>query len=113
MYGIEKLKDVGADLAKFGMKIEEALEDKKLNWAEALSLGVFAVPKALKHVGDAEQIKNEFRDLRGPENDELVNHIATELDLDADNVEAVVEAGFEALVALNNLRVTIRAAKPE
>jgi len=111
MYGIEKLKEVGADLAKFGMKIEEALEDKKLSWTEALGLGMFGVPKVVKYIGDAEVIKNEFKDLDKTETDELVAHISVELDLAADKVEAVLEAGLEVIGSLNNLRITIRDAK--
>lgn len=111
MYGIEKLKEVGTDLAKFGMKIEEALEDKKLSWSESLGLGVFAVPKVVRYINDAEEIKNEFKDLDAAEMDELVEHISNELDLAADKVEAVLEAGLDVIASLNKLRVTIREAK--
>lgn len=111
MYGIDKLKDVGTDLAKFGMKIEEALEDKKLSWSESLGIGVFAVPKVVKYIGDAEQIKNEFKDLDAAETDELVTHISDELDLAADKVEAVLEAGLDVIASLNTLRVTVKEAR--
>lgn len=111
MYGIDKLKEVGTDLAKFGMKIEEALEDKKLSWSESLGIGVFAVPKVVKYIGDAEQIKNEFNDLDAAESDELAAYISEKLDLEADKIEAVVEAGLDVISSLNNLRITIQEAR--
>jgi len=111
MYGIDKLKDVGTDLAKFGMKIEEALEDKKVSWSEALGIGVFAVPKVVKYIGDSEQIKQEFKDMDAAETEELVAHISNELDLAADSVEAIVEAGLEVIASLNKLRITVQDAK--
>ena len=111
MYGIEKIKEVGTDLAKFGMKIEEALEDHKVSWSEALGIGVFAVPKVVKYINDADQIKSEFRDMDELETQELVDHIAEELDLEADKVEAIIEAGLEVIGSLNNLRLTIKDAR--
>ena len=109
-YGIETLKDISVDLAKFGMKVEDALEDKKLSFAEAISLGVFAAPKAIAHAGEAEQIKNEFRDLSATESQELAAHIAGELDLQHDKVEAVIEAGLEWAAATNKLRLVVKEA---
>ena len=109
-FGIEKLKEIGVDLAKFGMKVEDALEDKKLSFAEAISLGVFAAPKAIAYAGDAEQIKNEVKDLSQEETEELVSHIADKLDLQHDKIEAVIEAGLEWAAATNKLRLVIKEA---
>ena len=116
MYGIEKLKEVGADLAKFGMKIEDALDaegpkGKKISLAEAVGLGVFAVPKALNHVNDAEEIRQEFKDLDPVEAGELSEHIADKLDLNVDSVENILEAGLDVLVSMNKLRVAIQGAR--
>jgi len=110
MAGIENLKDVARDLAKFGMKVEDALEDKKLSFAEAISLGVFAAPKAIEHAGNAADIKAEFLDLDTDEVDELVAYVSDELDLANDKVEKVIECGFEWLAATNDLRVAIKEA---
>ena len=59
MLGIETLKKVLLTLVEFGIKIEEALSDGKINLGEAISLGVFIAPKAIGHAGEIQQIKAE------------------------------------------------------
>lgn len=110
MHGIVKLKEVGTDVAKFAMKIEEALEDKKLSFTEAIGLGLFAVPKAMNHVNDAEEIAQEMKDLDDNEAKELSEHIADKLDLQTDEVEGIVEAGFDWLVGTKKLVTKVRIA---
>ena len=96
------------DLAKFGMKIEEALADKKLSWTEAVSLGVFAMPKVMEYASDAEAIKNEIKDLSAIELEDLVDCVAESLDLENDKVEALIEAGLDWALSTQKL---VKAAK--
>ena len=110
-FGIEVLKEVSYDLVRFGVKIEEALEDKKLSLTEAISLGVFAVPKALGHAKDAGQIKKELGDLSNSELEELIGYIAEKLDLVNDSIEAVIEAALQWLGATNNVIDAVKSAK--
>ena len=118
-FGIDKLVDVGTDVVKFIMKIGEARDadgpkGKKISIAEAIGLGIFAVPKAMEHVNDAEQIRSEIRDLDSGERHEWVTRMSEELDLEDDKIENVVE---KSLVALNAVADAVEAGldarKPE
>lgn len=110
-YGIDALKSVAIDLAKFGMKIEDVLEDDKLSFGEALNLGIFAAPKAFEHINNAGTIKDQLSDLDANELEELVAAVVTEFDLEADAVEKAIEKGLDALVGLNDFRVAIKEAR--
>ena len=110
-FGIEKLKEVGLDLVKFAVKVEDALEDKKLKFTEAIGLGIFAVPKAMNHAGDAATIKAEIKDLSADELEELVVYIGEELDLANDSIEDVIEAALLWLAATNNVVYAVKRAR--
>ncbi len=112
-YGIEKLKEICLTLTEFGMKLEEAFSEdspkgKKLSLGEAISLGVFIAPKAIGHAGDAEVIRNEFKDLDTEEMDELVEYVSEKLDLENDKVEALIEAGLDWADSTNDLRIAVK-----
>jgi len=110
-YGIEKLKEAALLLVKFGHKLDEALEDKKLTWLEGINIAISVAPGAFALVPDVDQIKKEFLDLSVEETEELSEFIATNLDLDNDIIELAVEKGIEVLVAINEFRLTIADAK--
>ncbi len=112
-FGIEKLKEICLTLTEFGIKLEEAFSEdspkgKKLSLGEAISLGIFVAPKAIGHAGDAEAIRNEFRDLSTEEIDEIVAYISEKLDLVNDKVEALIEAGMEWADSTNDLRIAVK-----
>lgn len=112
-YGIEKMKDICLTLTEFGMRLEEAFSEdspkgKKLGIGEIISLGVFIAPKAIGHAGDAEAIRNEFKDLSTEEMDELVVYVSEKLDLENDKVEALIEAGLDWADSTNDLRIAVK-----
>ena len=113
MAGIENLKDVCLTLTEFAIKMEEALSEdsprgKKLGLGEIVSLGVFIIPKAIGHAGEIQEIKVEFQDLDSDELDELVAYISEKLDLQNDEVEALVEVGLVWADATNDLRLAVK-----
>lgn len=111
--GIEKIKEAAIAVIKFGKKLEDALEDGKLSFFEGLSLAIGSAPEAFALAQSAPQLKAEFQDLSDDERVQLVDYVVEELDLNADGVEAVAEAGFELLLSLDNLRRAIKDAKSE
>ena len=111
MYGIEKIKNAAKAVIEFGGKLEEALEDGKIRFTEAVSIAIGTAPDAFEVAQDAAEIKQEFNDLNEEEKEQIVEYVVLELDLDADNIELIIEKGFELLVAIDNLRVVIRDSK--
>jgi hypothetical protein len=112
MLGIEKLKEAAKAVVDFGEKIEEALKDDgKLTFVEGITIAVGSAPEIFSMVKDAGEIKDEFLDLDDIEREELSDFVASELDLNADGLEIVVEAGFELLVSLEGLVSAIKDAK--
>ncbi len=107
MQGIEKLSKVFTGVIKLGMALEDKLNDGKLTWIERLEL-----IKELKFVPDAivnyREIINEFKDLDFDEIEELNDLIATELDLDNDKVEEVIENSLEVLTTLSKLTQSLK-----
>lgn len=110
-FGIEKLKEVGLVLCKFGMELENALEDGKLSLWEGIDVIIGVGPQAMALVDDFGQIKDEFADLSVEETDELVEYITSELDLQSASVEDVIESALEWLAATYDLFDAIREAR--
>jgi len=108
MAGIEKIKNALEAVIKFGVRLEDDLEDGKITFAEAISTAVAIAPDAFEVAKDAKEIYAEFEDLDDAERTDLVDFFIIELDLDADKVEEIAEAGFEFLLALDNLRRAVR-----
>jgi len=97
MVGIESIKDALKTVIKVGTTVEDALEDKKVNFFEAIaiaknSIGLWGVVK------DFPNIKAEFLDLDGDEKQELIEYFADELDLDNDQVEEIIEKCFDFII---------------
>ena len=97
MVGIESIKDALKTVIKVGTTVEDALEDKKVNFFEAIaiaknSIGLWGVVK------DFPNIKAEFLDLDGDEKQELIEYFADELDLDNDAVEVIIEKCFDFII---------------
>jgi len=119
MFGIEKLKEVTTDVVKFIMKIGEARDaegpkGKKISFAEAVGLGIFAVPKAMNYVNDGEAIRQELKDLSSEERAEWLEHLCVELDLENDKIENVVEKSLIALNAIGDaVEAGLEARNPE
>ena len=107
------LKDICLTLVQVGIKIEEATDPdsargEKIALTEGVALLVFLVPKAISYAGDAAKIKEEFMDLTADELDELNVYIAEKLDLQNNEVEALVEAGLDWINSTNDLRLAVK-----
>lgn len=107
MQGIEKLSKVITGVIKLGMTLEDKLNDGKLTWVER-----FELIKELKFVPDAiinyRELVSEFRDLDFDEIEQLNDLIASELDLDNDRVEEVIENAIEVLTTLSKLTKSLK-----
>lgn len=108
MLGIETIKQAAKVAIKFGQKLDDALEDNKVTWGEALGMLFGVAPDALAMVPQIGQIKQEYLDLDNQEREELVDYVVEELDLESDRAEEIAEAAFDALVSLEALVTTIR-----
>ena len=106
--GIEKLKEVFKGLIDFGETLQEKGSDGKLTWLEILTSSVSLVPDIFNWIKNGEAIKAELFDLDMEERDELVEYLASELELDNDRTEAQIEAGAELIAALDQFRVTFK-----
>ena len=112
-FGIDNLKDICLTLVQLGIRIEDATDPdsakgKKIALTEGIALLVFIVPKAISYAGDIAKIKAEFQDLDSDELDELVVYISEKLDLQNDEVEALVEVGLAWANATNDLRLAVK-----
>lgn len=112
LFGIETLKKTAKLVVTLGTKVEEALsDDGKVKLMEALGIAISAFPGAFELAQNAGQLKLEFNDLSDEERNELVAYVLEEFDLEADKIEAVIEAGFELLVAIEKLIDKVKEAK--
>jgi uncharacterized protein (DUF2344 family) len=111
LFGIETLKDTAKAVVKLGLKVEDALEDGKINFIEAISIGISTAPEAFALSQKGTQLKQEYQDLSDEERVQLVEYVVEEFDLESDKLEAIIEAGFEVLVAIEKLLSKAREAK--
>jgi len=102
-FGIETLKEAAKAVIKLGIKVEEALEDGKINFFEALSIGISTAPEAFALAQKGGELKQEFNDLSDEEREELISYIVDEFDIESDELEGAIEAGFELLVSIEKL----------
>lgn len=101
-YGVESIKNVCKALIDLGQGVEEKLaDDGKIRMGEALSLAVDTFPDVYRIAKNGAQLKNEWLDFSEEEKVEVAQYVAAELDLDADDLEAKIEKGFEMLMAVD------------
>lgn len=107
MAGISNIKIVLLFIINFGERIEKVTRPdspggKKVTWVEVLGFltTVKDIPELIK---SAKELKAEFDDLDSQEKDELIAYVATELDLENDKVEELIEKGWATLVQLSDL----------
>jgi len=113
MLGIESLKKAAKAAVKFGVKLEDYLDDKKLSFMEGVNLAISTAPDAFALVQDASNIKAEYLDLVDSERQELVDYVVAELDLENDQIEEVVEKAFDFLVSIDELVQAIKALRED
>lgn len=115
-YGIEALKEVGTTFAKFGIKLEEAVDPdgpkgEQVAWSESVGLLIFLAPKVLSHIRNREQIKQELQDMSPEERNEWAAHVIKETDLESDVAEEIVTRVIIWMDATADLVDSVRAAK--
>jgi len=97
--GIQELKELLKFIIEFGESIDKAMIDKKFEMSE---LGLLIAP--LMQIGPAfeglDKIGGEIKDLNQAEMSELIAYIGTELDLNSDKLELIIEKGLETAVVL-------------
>ncbi len=103
-FGISTIKKAAKVAVNLGMKVEDALaDDGKVSFMEVVGIAVGAFPGIFDVVRNAGALKLEYNDLSDEERDELVEYVIEELDLEADNIEAIIESGFDVLVSIEGL----------
>jgi hypothetical protein len=113
-YGIDVLKEVFKTAIEAGIKIEESLApdspkgEKFSLLQEGIPLFVFLLPKVISHIGNADLIKEQFLDLSQAEVDELKAFLVEEIELENENVEALIEAVIDWLDATNDFRLAVK-----
>jgi len=108
-FGIDNLKVAVVAAVNLAEKIEKNyIDDNKISFIEALGIGAGSFTDVLKVIRSGSQIKNEFMDLDSAEKETLMSLIRTELDLENDKVEHIVETALEFLLKLEDLIASIR-----
>jgi len=87
--GIERIKENLTDGIKLGMRIRDIADDG-IKWHEWPALGLASTKFPGVYSGFVASIP-EWKDLDATESKEVAEHIASELDLPDDNVEAIIE----------------------
>ena len=103
MHGIEKLKEACLLVINLAEGFESKLEDGKLTVWEALGIAGKNAKDVLNVIRNAKGIKAEFLDLDDQEKEELIAYIKSELDLENDKLEEIVEKSIEWIDATANL----------
>jgi hypothetical protein len=98
--GIQNLKEAAIALINTGEKVDVALEDGKVSGMEAINMTISAVPALYNVAKNGKQIVAEFKDLDDDERTDLIETVASELDLRSDYVEKKIEKGFAVAVAI-------------
>ena len=107
----DKLKNALKTVIDIVEGVDEALEDGKLSLAEALSIGVAAVPAGAAVWTSRAELLEELRDLEDDEMIDLENFIATEFDIRNDAAERVVEAAISFVVGGVELGLAVKDLK--
>jgi hypothetical protein len=115
-YGYDAIEAIVLDVAKFGMKFSEARSEdsaggKKITAAEYIVLAVFAAPKAFEHVGNANVIKQQLKDLDQVERGKILARAAEVFDLANDVVEEVIENWLDVLSSFDKAITATLALK--
>jgi len=93
--------------------IDEAYEDGQLSLAEALSIGVSAVPEGVAIWTSRQELIEEIKDLDEDEIADLESYVAVEFDIRNDKAEKVVEKALSFVVAGVELALAAKALKKE
>ena len=99
MIGIEVLKSDLLVVARIINKVDSALVDNKITWAEWAGLAV-ETPKLFKIAKSYPQAKEEFKDISEAEITELVAAFSAEFDLANDVAEQKVEQILGVVAAI-------------
>lgn len=107
--GIESIKIAVIAAINLGEKIEKNLaDDGKISLTEALGIGAGSFTDVVKVLKSGSQIKDEFLDLDDDERTELIDLVKSELDLDNDKVEVIIEEAIVFLLQLDRLISSIK-----
>ena len=102
--GIDNLKVAIVAVINLAERIETKFaDDGKISLAEALSVGAGSFGDVVRVVKSGKLIKAEFTDLDDEEKAELFELIKSELDLENDKIENIVEKAIEFLLTLDVL----------
>ena len=113
MADIDKVKKALKVVIDIAEGIDKAYEDGKLSLAEALSIGVAAVPGGVSIWSSRQELREEIEDLDGDEIVDIENFIATEFDIRNDQAEKVVEEAISFIVAGVELALAIKELRKE
>ena len=100
--GIENLKAALLAAAVLWNKLDETLEDKKVNFFEGITL-IKPVIEVAGIVKTWPEIKAEFWDLDGSERSDLIKIFASEFDIRNDEAEEKIEALFAWVISTSSV----------
>ncbi len=105
---IKETKEMVTFVAKLGMGLEASLDDDgKLSFGDVSNMMPALMSSGAAFAG-AGKIGAEFKDMDKAEGKELCDHLASELDLKDDKIEAIVERsmtlGKELFMLINDLK---------
>jgi len=102
--GIENLSTAIIAVINLAERIENKFEDDgKISLTEALGVGAASFGDVVRVVKSGSKIKDEFNDLDSEEKLDLFALIQSELDLNNDKIENIVEKAIEFLLMIDTL----------
>lgn len=99
--GVDNIKKTIGAIISIGVSIIKAkADDDKISMSEAIGITVGSIPKVFNSVKNFGAVREEYNDLDDTEREDIKLWVREEFDLSNDYVEEKIEAGFEAIVAI-------------
>lgn len=102
-YGVEYSKKALKAMAEIAMKIEAKNEDGKVTFMEAVTVAIAKFTDIVAVIKNATYLRGEYLDYTDEEREEVVEYLKTELDLENDVVEVLIEKTFAVALSMADL----------
>jgi len=111
-YGIKETKEVVKFGVELGEAVDRAMSDDKMEVADLVHL-VPAFTAAGPAFSDISLVPKEMKDMDEAESKELMDYVESELDIENDQVEEVIEKSLRAVLALHDVYLAVRGPELE
>lgn len=102
-YGVEYTKKALKAMAEIAMKVESKNDDGKVTFMEAVTVAIGKFSDIVAVIKNATYLKKEYLDYSDEEREIVIEFLKTELDLDNDTVEVLIEKTFAVALSVADL----------